>query len=135
MLGEELLVDPGVVVMPLQIAHGDQVAEVAPALLVLGEEDQVVRDPLAPILSPLGPGHVGFAAEDGLDPGVLGLLVEVDRAEEVPVVRDGNGGHLLLPHRLHEILHADGSIEQGVEGVEVEVDEVSSHVQSLTITV
>ena len=98
-LAEQRLVDAGVVVEPLGVGHGGEVAEVGPALGVLGQQDEVAAHPLAAVLPSLGAGDVGLHAQDGLHPGRLGRLVEVDGAEEVAVVGDGHGVHAPLLHR------------------------------------
>jgi hypothetical protein len=123
-LAQQGLVDARVVVEPLGVGHGRQVAEVGPALGVPGQKDEVAAHPLAAILAPLRPGHVGLHAEDGLDAGRPGRFVEVDGAEEVAVIGDGHGVHAALLHRLRQVAHADGAVEEGIEGMEMEMDEV-----------
>jgi len=129
MLPEQALVDAGVVVEPLRVGHGREVAKVGPPLGVLREQDQVAAHPLASVRPALGAGHVGLHAQDGFHPGRLGRPVEVDRAEEVAVVGDRHGAHAPLFHRPRQIAHADGAVEEGVEGVQVKVDEIGQGVE------
>jgi hypothetical protein len=76
--GQELLVDPRPVIEALEIALGDELAEVLVAAVVLDEEDEVeVVDvvPGARMLFETAPrGDVDLAAEDGLDALGLSLL-------------------------------------------------------------
>ena len=127
-LAQQPLVDAGVVVEALGVGHGREVAEVGPALGVPGQQDEVAAHPLAAVLAPLRAGDVGLHPQDGLHPGRPGRLVEVDGAEEVAVVGDGHGVHPPLLHRPREVADADGAVEEGVEGVEMEMDEVGQGV-------
>ena len=59
----------------------------------------------------------------GCTPFGFGGVVELDGAEEVAVVRHGDGGHFLLDDGVHELADFAGSIEEGVIGVAVQMDE------------
>ena len=94
--GQKVPVDPGLVVEALEIAGRDQLDEVAVALLVLAQQDQVVvavrvGADRVPLLR-----DVDLAADDGMDALVLGGVVELNRAEQVAVVGHGHGRHALL---------------------------------------
>ncbi len=100
---EQVLIDAGLVVEAFEIGGGDELDEVAVALLVLAEEDEVVVAvrivaELAALL-----GDVDFAADDGVDAGGFGGVVKFDGAEEVAVVGEGDGGGFLLGDKLHEL--------------------------------
>ena len=71
-------------------------------------------------------GVVALQADDRLDAGGLGRLVEVVGAVEGAVVGHGDGGHALLDRSGHEIGQATRAVEHGVLGVHVEVDEVAA---------
>ena len=111
--GQELLVDPGPVVEALEVALGDEPAEVPVPGLVLDEEDEVVvmdvggRPGL--LVEAALRGDIDLAAEDGLDAPGLGLLEELDGAEDVAVVGQGHGGHVLLVGRADEVARPSGS--------------------------
>jgi hypothetical protein len=123
MLGEEVFIDAGLVIEALQVAGGNEVDEVAIALLVFAEQDQVV------IAIGVGPGFVALlgnidlAADDGLDAGGLAGIEELDSAEEVAVIGHGDGGHILLGADFHELGDFASPVKHGVIGVAVEVDE------------
>ena len=123
-LRQQGLVDPRVVVHPVHVGHGGERPEVAVALGVAGQEDQVVGDPLAAVGAPLGTGDVGLEPDDRLDARFLGLLVEIDGSEHVAVVGHRHGFHARGGQPLHQILHADRPIEERVERVQMEVNEV-----------
>ena len=128
-LAQELLVDPRLVVESLGEAVRDQLAEVAVALVVHGQQDQVVVvfpvaavDPLALVAA--ARSHVDLAAEDRLDPGRHRLPVELHRAEHVAVVGHGDGR---LPQALGPLDQRGdlvGAVQQAVLGVAMKVYEV-----------
>ena len=121
--GQQVEIDAGLVIEAVEVGGGDEVDEVAVALLVFAEEDEVVvavgiGAGLVALL-----GDVDLAADDGVDAGGLGGVIELDGAEEIAVVGHGDGGHFLLDRDLHELVDIAGAVEQGVVGVAVEVDE------------
>ena len=91
--GQELAVDPRLVVVAVEVGVGEEPAEVPVADEVLGQEDQVeglrVGLPLAVAHGPAG--DVRLHADDRLDPLGPGGLVEGDRAVEGAVVGQGEG--------------------------------------------
>ena len=128
-LGQELPVDPRLVVETVQVGTRDKLEEVLIAGPVLGEEDQVVVG-LLPLARrrPIGSaarGHVDFAPQDRPDPLLAALFEEPDGAEEVPMIRNGDGGHLKGHRLVHHLLDLLRSVEEGELGMVVEVDEVS----------
>ncbi len=70
---------------------------------------------------------VDFAADDGMDAFGFGVVVELDRAEEVAVIGHGDGGHFLLGDDLHELGDFAGAVEQRVVGVAVKMNERVRH--------
>jgi hypothetical protein len=56
-------------------------------------------------LGALAGGDVGFVTHDGVDARVLALAVELDRPEEVAVVRHRHGIHALLFDELDQLRH------------------------------
>jgi hypothetical protein len=70
--------------------------------------------------------RVKLAAEDGLDPGRAGVLVEVDGAEEVPVIGEGERREAQVRGPLDQTLQAGRAVEEAVLRVDVEVNEVAS---------
>ena len=68
---------------------------------------------------------IGLAAEDRLYAVGLGLFVEVDGAEHVAVVGERDGVHAQAGQLGEQILQADGSVEQAVLAVNMEVSELA----------
>ncbi len=93
--GEQILVDARLVIEAFEEACGDQADEVAVALLVFAEQDEVVIAVGVAAGFEALPGDVDLATDDRVDAFVARLVVELDRAEEVAVVRHGDGGHVL----------------------------------------
>ena len=69
-------------------------------------------------------GDVSFAAEDRLDAGLFGALVEVDRAEEIAVLGRGHRRHAEVLHAGTQVGHVDGAVEEAVLSMEMQVDEI-----------
>ena len=124
---EQVLIDARLVVEAVEIAGGDQLDEVAVAFLVFAQQDQVVVAVGFAADADALLGDVDLAADHRMHAVLLGLVVELDRAEEVAVIGHGDGGHLLLRHDLHELGDLAGSIEQRVVGVAVKMNERVRH--------
>ena len=128
-LPQEVLVHARLVGEPLEEGRRAELAEVPVALLVLAQEHEVGVGPLAlvargPLVEARAVGHVGLAPDDGPQPRLRGLLVELHGPEEVPVVRDGHGRGAVGHRLLHQVVQAAGAVQQGVLGVQVQVDEL-----------
>ena len=124
--GQQLLVDPRLVVEALGVAGGDQLDEVVIAGEVLGQEHEVVVGlprRAAPLATAAG-RDVDLAAEDRLDPPFPRLVVEHHAREHVAVLGDGEGRCAGLPGVVEQLTDAAGAVEQRVLGVEVEMDEL-----------
>ena len=128
-LADEIHVHPGLAVKALGEPPADHGGEVAVARLVPAQQDQVVGLVVL-VVVPVEPGPGGdidLAADDGLDPGGLGGLVEVHRAVHDPVVGDGHGGLAQVLHPLHQVGDAAGPVQEAVFRVYVEVDKGHLH--------
>ncbi len=125
-LREVLAVDPGLVVVAVDVGVGDQAAEVPVAGQVLGEQDQVegLGVGLALLVGHRPAGDVGLDADDRLDALVRGRLVERDGAVEGAVVRDREAVEALLPRLVDELRDPPEAVKERELGVRVEVDEV-----------
>ncbi len=122
---EQFLVDAGLVVEAFQAGRRDQLDEIAVALLVLAEQDQVViaigvRFDRVALL-----GDVDLAADDRMNVLLLGLVVELHCAEQVAVIGHGDGRHLLLGDDVHELADFAGAVEQRVVGMAMKMNEWS----------
>ena len=120
MLCEEFAVDSGEIVHPLGEAARDQFAQVVVARLVLREEQHVVGASPAvrgALVEPAAGGDVHLAPDDGLHARSSRRLVELHRAEHVPVVGEGHGGLAEFGGALHQIVDARGAVQETVLGV------------------
>ena len=125
-LAQQIAVDARLVVEALGVAEGDQAAEIAVALAVRRQQDEViVAARLGVVLASrtlvvaAARRHVDLAAENGLHARGHGGAVELDRAEHVAVVGHRHGGH---PRRLHprdQPLDLVGPIEQRILRVQM----------------
>jgi len=123
MILEQLLVDARVVIKTFEERLRVQELEVLVTLHVLGQKDQVVIFALGLVLHRRR-RDVGLAAEDGLDAGVLGLLVEVDHAVHVAVVGERHRFHAVLLARLHEVGQTDGAVEERILRMQMQMREL-----------
>ena len=69
-------------------------------------------------------GEVEFAADQRLDALGLGLVVELDRAVEIAVVREGQRLHPEGVGPVHQAVDPAGAIQQGVVAMDVKMDEI-----------
>ena len=132
-LREEFAVDPREIVHALGEAPRDEFAQVVVARLVLGEQQHVVGASPAvrgPLLEPAAGSDVDLAADDGLDARPFRRLVELHRAEHVPVVGERHCGLSELSGALHQIVDARGAVQKAVLGVQMQVDEWRRHIDS-----
>ena len=140
---EQLPVDLGLLVVPLEIRAARQLDEVAIAGERLRQRGEVVvrlapaldlapgvvhgavapRRPLRPVLVRL----VELGADDGSDADVARGAVQVEDAVHVAVVGDPDRRLPVLGRRGHDVTDARRTIEHRVLGVHVEMDERSSH--------
>ncbi len=120
---EELFVHARLVVETLGEGVGDHLAEVVIPLQVLGQQNEVVAGLLVLVLLETVAHDVDFAAEDGLDAQIDGRVVEVLHPVHVAVVGDGQRGHAELLGPFEQGLDRGGSVEDGVLGMYVQMDE------------
>ena len=89
-------------------------------------------DVVAPAVAELDPGlvravrarrQIGLDADDRLDAVLLGLGPELKGSEDVTMVRRGQGRHSHLGRGLEQLVDAGSTIEHGVLGVHMQVDE------------
>ena len=139
---EQLPVDAGLVVVPLEVGGARQLHEVAVARSSLGQQGQVVVE-LLPVIAvaspvvdatpphrPLVPGlggHVGLGADDRLDPPGPALLVEVENAVHVAVIGDADRRLPVGGGRGDDVGDPGRAVEHGELGVQVQVDEGGRH--------
>jgi hypothetical protein len=67
--------------------------------------------------------YIRFDTNDGLDALVRGLPPEIERAEKISVVRGGKCRHAQAFGFIEQLTQAGRSIQHGVLGVGVQVDE------------
>ena len=122
-LPQQVQVDPWLNVKALQIALGHHVGQIAVALLVPAQEDQVVVAGvvLVDLLEPGPPpgGHIDLAADDGLHSRRLAGPVEVDHPVHTAVVGDGHRLLAQVLYPLHQLFDAAGAVQKGKFSVQV----------------
>ncbi|CAK8716476.1 hypothetical protein LDFHOB_05810 [Candidatus Electronema aureum] len=126
--GEQLAVNARLVVEARCLRHRSQLHQVAVAVLVHRQEDEVEVVARALVVNEMvGLGDVQLAADDGAQSGFLGLGVELQRAVHGPVVSDSHGVHAVFFGLVDQVADADGTVEHRILGVDVEVGERGRH--------
>ena len=123
---QHLVAHARLVVHTLDVSGGHDLHQVLVAVVVLGQEDEVVVLLVVVVLEVVVVvlRDVDFAAEDRLHVRVLlGHVAEVLDAVHVAVVRDRQARHAELLRAAEELLDIAHSVEDGVLGVDVQVDE------------
>jgi hypothetical protein len=124
---QQLAVDARLHVEALEVGERRELDEVPVARRVAREEHEVVvrlgAGLGAPALEPRAGGDVGLHAEDRLELGLAGLLLELPRRVHVAVIRHGERRHLELLGAADQRIDPVGAVEKRVLGVAVQVDE------------
>jgi len=99
MFGQQCLVDARLVVIALEVRQAGELDQVAIALQVLDEQDQVMRIAVGPsfLLVAGTSGDIDLLADDGVDPGGFRLQVKIDGAVEDAMVGERDRGLPRLP--------------------------------------
>ena len=67
--------------------------------------------------------HIGFAPDDGFDPGSFGFSIKLDGAEHIAMVCHGHGRLAECFDLLYEGIDLIGAVEQTKLSVQVEMHE------------
>ena len=122
-LAQRLERDARFVIEAIRRGIRDDAHEVAVPTIVLREQDHVV-ELRALVAAQRGiRREIDLAADDGLDAGLDGRLVELRATVHVAVVRDGDGGHAELLGTRAQLADARGTVEQRILRVHVQVHE------------
>ncbi len=126
--GQVLTVDPGLVVIAVDVGVGHEPAQVAVADRVAREQDQVVglAIGLALLVGHRPTGDVGLDADDRLDALRPAGLVEGHRAVQGPVVGQREAVESVRGGRVHQLRDSPEPVEQAELGMDVEVGEISA---------
>ena len=125
MAGEQIPVNPGLDVEALGEGGAHEATEIVVTLLVAAEEDEVgIVSVQRLLLLVQGAGcHIDFAADNRLDTGRFTGFVESHRAVHDTVVRHREGRHAQLLCAQSDPVDTAGAVEQGVFGMNMEMDE------------
>src|SRR5437763_8956897 len=113
----------------VEMRRGNELDQISIASLVFRQEGQMkYRIPSECFILVRTGGDIGFAADNGLYASRHRALIKIDRAEEVAVIGHRNCRHLHFDSLFHQLSNPDGTIEEGVFGVQVEMNEgVAGH--------
>ena len=122
----KLLADAGLVVKAVQRCFGNNLDQVAVALIVLGQHDEVVvavafgRGTMIFLLA-----DIKFAAQYRLDARFFGGVGEGDCAKDVAVVGHGDRRHLEFLDAVDQALDVTSAVEHRVVGVKMKMYELT----------
>ena len=120
-----LVAHPRAVVHALDMGRGDYLDKVFVALVVLGQEDEVVVGAVGLVLEAMvADGDVDLTAYDGLYRGVfLGEFEELLDPVHIAVVSDRKTGHSELLGPGKEVIYRRLTVEDGVLCMNVQMSE------------
>ena len=129
---EEFLVDARAVVETFEERRRRHLDEILDADAVLREHREVETRFVAEVaangaVGTCAGGDVSLVTDDGIEAVLLALLVELDGAEQVSVVRDRQRVHAELFGLLDERGDFPGAIEQAVVRMAMKMDERTTH--------
>ena len=129
---EQVVVDPRSVVVAFQGRDAGELAEVAVTLQILGEKEEVVAVFFFSTGSVLISvrGNIRFEPDQGFDPLIGALHVELHDPEHDAMIGDGEGFHAELFGSFDHVRDTIGPVQQAVLGVVMDVAEGSRHGQS-----
>ena len=131
---DDFVRDARLVVHAVDMPFRADLHQVLVSCVVLGQEGQVVVFAMVVVLEPMVvvPCHIDFAADDGLDQGLLvlsqirlvvGEFEELLHAVHIAVVGDGQGGHAQLPGAGEQFLDVGQTVENRILRMDVKVYE------------
>ena len=109
-----------------------QLDQVAITFLVFAQQNEVVIAVRIAFVLVALLRDVHLAADHRMDAVQFGLVVELNSAEKIAVIRHGHGGHFLLLRNLHELRNFTRPIEQGVIGMAMKMNERVRHTSLLS---
>ncbi len=128
---QKLLVHPWLIIKSFKICFTGEFDEVLIAGQIRGQQDEmiviVVRESAVFLGVAAAGRHIGFTADDGFDPVRLGFLIKLNRAKQVAMVGHGHGRHAEGFDLLYERFDLIGAVEKTELGVQMQMDEGSTH--------
>jgi hypothetical protein len=107
------------------MSRSDKPTKVLVSFPVFRQEDEMEQPTLVGrgFIKPTSGGKVDFTPNDWLDPGLVSLFIEFDRAVHGTVIGDGNRHHLVGSNPFKKGINADCPVKEAILGVDMEVDE------------
>ena len=124
--GQNILVDPRHVVVTVQEGDRGHADEIAEAGAILSEQSEMKTGIAAAAgfsIAAFARGHVSFIADDWIEAGRSALLIKLDGAVKIAVIRQSQGVHALLFGAGDELRNSAGAIEQAVMTVTMQMNE------------
>ena len=128
-LREQIIVDAGPIIEPMDKSLRRKPHQVLIAGLILRQQDEMAILPVQlPLLDSVATGrHIGLHAYDRLDPLLLAFPIKIDDAVHDPVIRDSHGGLAQGFGSRHQGRDAGRSIQQRVLGMDMQMRKGNRH--------
>ena len=120
---QEIEVHPRLEIEPLGVGDRAEPHEVPETDAVLREQNQMLVLRIRVLVTPASRRDIGLAPENGFHAHLSGSFVELEGADEIPVIRNRHRRHPLLRGQLDNVGKAAHPVEQRVLGVRVEMNE------------
>jgi hypothetical protein len=122
-LGKKFVIHSRLVIKAVEVPRRNKLDEVPVALIVLAEEDQMIRARGigTPVLAAIG-RYVDFAADDWLHAVGDRLMVKGRSGKKIAVIGDGDRGHSAPRGLGRQFTDLAGAIEKRVVCVHMEMD-------------
>ncbi len=131
MLLKNLLIHPRFIIKSFKVGFTDEFDQILIAGEIRGQQNQMViivmRQAAVFFGMAASQRHVGFAADDRLDAGVVGFSIELDGPEHVAVIGHGHGRLSERFDLLDERFDLIRAVEQAELGVEMQMDKRRCH--------
>ncbi len=126
---EDSAVHARLVVVAFKVGDGHETNEIFVAVGIFGEQSEVVAAGINAgfFLFKTALGHVGFNPDDRLDAFGFACFIKFNCAVHVAVVSESDRCHAGLFCDLHHVRNFGESIEEGIVGVGVEMNEFGAH--------
>jgi len=123
-LGEYILVHSRAVIETLQVTTANQFHQIAIALLIFGQESEVIGCSLS-LLFPFpkagGGSYVYLAANDRLYSPLFGLSIEIYGAKKISVIGESESPHIESVGLINQLRNGASSIQKAVITVDVKM--------------
>ena len=131
---EKLFIYPGLIVKTFEVAFGNQLEQIAVALIVLDQQSKMIGALVGRLSAmAIGLGDIDFAANDWFYTCFLSCHIKIDDAVHGAVVSNSKAIHTQFLGPGNKLGDAAHAIEQAIFGVDVKVSKLLWHLLDYNI--